>query len=261
MNISVFDVIGPIMIGPSSSHTAGAARLARVAAQICAKPFYKVAFGLSGSFAKTGAGHGTDKALLAGAMGFLEDDERIVEAYEIAQKKNLQYRFYEVELNENYENSCKITFYHTDATKSIIVGSSIGGGRIVVTKINGMPTELSADRPTIIIHQLDQRGVISSVTQLLTWQGINIAVMRLSREGRGQMATTIIETDDIVPTHLKDLLVQLDGVKDALVLNFNNSVDTVSADTYESNTDLLNSASDLHSDDEETLNAEVNGDV
>ncbi len=258
MNISVFDVIGPIMIGPSSSHTAGAARLARVAAQICAKPFFKVAFGLSGSFAKTGAGHGTDRALLAGAMGFLQDDERIVEAYDIAQKKNLQYRFYEVALNEKYENSCKITFYHADGTKSIIVGSSIGGGRIIVSKINGMPTELSAERPTIIINQLDKKGVISSITQLLTWQGINIAVMRLSREGRGQKATTIIETDDLVPTHLKDLLIQLDGVKDALVLNFNNSIDTLSRDTYGLDEEILIGTSD--SDEEEGV-MEASSDV
>ncbi len=231
MDISVFDVIGPIMTGPSSSHTAGAARLARIAAEICEKPFGKVAFGLSGSFAKTGAGHGTDKALLAGVMGFFEDDERISDSYKYADARKLIYRFYEIDLNEQYENSCKITFYCNDGSRTTVVGSSIGGGRIVVTKINGVPTELYAESPTILINQVDQKGVISSITQLLAWQGINIAVMRLSRQVKGQSATTIIETDDIVPTHLKNLLMQLDGIRDVRILNFSDKEEQQETDS------------------------------
>lgn len=220
MNISVFDVIGPIMIGPSSSHTAGAARLSRIASQICGKPFDKVTFGLYGSFAKTGAGHGTDKALLAGALGFKEDDERIADAYRYAAERGLKYEFYEADLNVEYENSCKIVFFCSDDSKTTIVGSSIGGGRVVITKINDTQTELYAERPTIIINQEDKKRVISSITQLLAWQGINVALMRLTRSARGKTATSLIETDDVLPITLKDLFLQLDGIKDVRILNF-----------------------------------------
>ena len=220
MDISIFDVIGPIMIGPSSSHTAGAARLARIAAKICGKPFNKVTFGLHGSFAKTGAGHGTDKALLAGAMGLKEDDEGIAKAYDIAKEKKLKFEFYEADLKVQYENSCKLTFYCEDGTKSIIIGSSIGGGRTVIVKINEVDTEIYAERPTVIVNQVDKKGVISSITQLFAWQGINVAVMRMSRTQKGKTATTIIETDEIVPAHMRELLLQLDGVKDVRVINF-----------------------------------------
>ena len=220
MDISIFDVIGPIMIGPSSSHTAGAARLARIAAKICGKPFNKVTFGLHGSFAKTGAGHGTDKALLAGAMGLKEDDEGIAKAYDIAKEKKLKFEFYEADLKVQYENSCKLTFYCEDGTKSIIIGSSIGGGRTVIVKINDVDTEIYAERPTVIVNQVDKKGVISSITQLFAWQGINVAVMRMSRIQKGKTATTIIETDEIVPAHMRELLLQLDGVKDVRVINF-----------------------------------------
>lgn len=220
MDISIFDVIGPIMIGPSSSHTAGAARLARIAAKICEKPFNKVTFGLYGSFAKTGAGHGTDKALLAGAMGLTEDDERIADAYSIAKDKNLKYEFYEADLKVQYENSCKLTFYCEDGSKTVVVGSSIGGGRVVIVRINDVDTEIFAERPTVIVNQVDKKGVISSITQLFAWQGINVAVMRMSRTQKGKTATTIIETDEIVPLHLKDLLMQLEGIKDVRILNF-----------------------------------------
>lgn len=220
MNISVFDVIGPIMIGPSSSHTAGAARLSRVAAQICGKPFNKVTFGLYGSFAKTGAGHGTDKALLAGALGFREDDERISDAYRHAAERGLKFEFYEADLNVEYENSCRISFFCADGFKMTVVGSSIGGGRIVITRINDTQTELYAERPTIIINQEDKKGVISGITQLLAWQGINVAVMRLTRFAKGKTATTLIETDDVLPTTLRDLFLQMDGIKDVRILNF-----------------------------------------
>ena len=218
MNISIFDVIGPIMVGPSSSHTAGAARLAKIANDICYKPFYKVTFGLHGSFAETGLGHGTDKALLAGTLGFLADDERLKDAYEYARLQGIKYEFYETDLGDVHENTCLITFYNTDGTKSEVQGSSIGGGRILITKLDGADTERTAEQPTIVIRQQDKRGVINSVTQLLAWQGINIAVMRLSRDDKGGTATTVIETDEVFPEHIKPLLEQLDGVNEVRLI-------------------------------------------
>lgn len=199
MNISIFDVCGPVMIGPSSSHTAGAAKLAKTAALIAAKPFNKVCFQLHGSFAKTGDGHGTKEALLAGAMGFDADDERIAKAFEIAKSKDLQYSFSEIELAECHENTAKITFYHTDETIAQITGSSIGGGRILITRLEDMPVEITAESPTIIISQHDKPGVVSEISRILAENKINIAVMRVSRVAKGDIANTVIETDNHIP--------------------------------------------------------------
>ena len=133
MNLSIFEVLGPVMIGPSSSHTAGAAKLARVAAMIAAKPFDKVEFALHGSFLKTGQGHGTRLALLAGALGLAEDDEGLKTAETLAQERGVAYSFTEAELEDAHENTACITFFHTDGSESRITGCSIGGGRIRIT--------------------------------------------------------------------------------------------------------------------------------
>ena len=130
MELSLFDVVGPVMIGPSSSHTAGAARLARVARQIAGE-FTHVSFGLHGSFAKTGWGHGTDRALVAGALGLSEQDERLRTSFEMARAVGLEYDFYTAELDVPHENAVKMTFYGSDGGKLDVVGASLGGGRIV----------------------------------------------------------------------------------------------------------------------------------
>lgn len=212
MNISLFDIIGPIMTGPSSSHTAGAAKLARVAMQIAEKPFSKVDFGLHGSFAKTGLGHGTDKALLAGILGLREDDEAIKDVYKLADKRNLVYTFYSVDLGDVHENSCLITFWHTDGTKTEIIGSSIGGGRILIHSIDGVKADIGAELPTLIIKHYDKKGVISNITNLLYTEQINISVMWLSREEKGGHALTIIETDDEIPLSVSEKMLALDNI-------------------------------------------------
>lgn len=210
---SLLDVLGPLMVGPSSSHTAGALKLARTAALIAGKPFSHVRFELYGSFAKTGSGHGTDKALLAGAMGFSETDERIRDSFSIADGRGLAYEFCEADdLPDCHENTCRITFAHADGTRSVIVGSSIGGGQILIHSIDGVETEIAASCPTVIVRQRDRKGVIGAITSLLADAGINIGVMRLSREARGELATTVIETDDDVPETLLARLGALDNV-------------------------------------------------
>lgn len=198
MNLSIFDVIGPVMVGPSSSHTAGAVRLARTAAKIAGKPFHKVTFGLHGSFAETGYGHGTDKALLAGVLGYQEDDVRIRDVKNEIGKFGIEYSFYQIDLPDEHENSCKITFFHNDDSKSIIVGSSIGGGRIKITNINGLLMEIRAEQPTILISQHDEKGVISEISSVLAHNGINIGAMRVTRERKGDIAVTVIETDGAI---------------------------------------------------------------
>ncbi|MEG0833438.1 MAG: L-serine ammonia-lyase, iron-sulfur-dependent subunit beta [Oscillospiraceae bacterium] len=219
MNISILDVLGPVMVGPSSSHTAGAARLGRVAAIIAKKPFNAVCFYLHGSFAKTGVGHGTPMALLAGVLGIYEDDENMNSAYELADSKNISYKFAQADLGDVHENSCKIVFSHLDGSVSTISGSSVGGGRIVITAIDGTETNIFAEQPTIIIRQNDRKGVIASIAAVLAENDINIAVMRLWREQKGDIATTVIETDDELPDSLENSLMKCENVIDARVIN------------------------------------------
>lgn len=218
MNLSIFDVIGPIMIGPSSSHTAGAVKLARVAALIAAKPFTHVDFGLHGSFAKTGAGHGTKLALLAGVLGITKDDEKIRHSREAAAARGITYNFHEVELDDAHENTAVITFTHTDFSQSTIVGCSIGGARILITNINGVAVEVAAEQTTIVIQQRDQQGVISRISQILADNDINIGIMRVSRVAKRDVATTVIETDDKVSPEVAKQLTDLDVVLSVRVI-------------------------------------------
>ncbi len=218
MNLSIFNVIGPIMIGPSSSHTAGAVKLARVAAQIAAKPFTHVDFALHGSFAKTGIGHGTNVALLAGVLGINKDDESIKHSREIAAARDITYSFSEVQLDDVHENSAMITFTHADSSQTTVVGCSVGGGRILITNINGVAVELAADLPTLVIQQRDQQGVISQITQVLADNQINIAIMRVSRKARRGVATCVIETDDRIPPEVAQQLGELDVVYSVRVI-------------------------------------------
>lgn len=219
MNLSIFEVLGPVMIGPSSSHTAGAAKLARVAALIVARPFTAVQFALHGSFLKTGGGHGTRLALLAGALGLAEDDERLKESETLARARGIAWSFTEAELEDAHENTACLTFTHPDGTTSCVTGSSIGGGRIRITEINGMATDISAEQPTLLIEQNDVRGVISEVSTVLAAAGINIGVMRVSRLARGELASTILELDEPVPTGLAAQLEALPNVRRVCVIN------------------------------------------
>lgn len=218
MNISIFDIIGPIMIGPSSSHTAGAAKLARIAVTLVNKPFERVDFGLHGSFAKTGIGHGTDKALLAGVMGIREDDERIRDIYKIVNEKGIKFSFYEIDLGDVHENSCKITLHHPDNSESVVIGSSIGGGRIMINEIDSAKIDVSAEQPTLLIRHYDKKGVLSSITQLLSKEGINIGIMKLSRDERGGISTTIIETDDDLTMELGQKMQQLNNIIEVRII-------------------------------------------
>lgn len=207
------------MIGPSSSHTAGAARLSRVARLITAKPYSHVSFGLHGSFARTYKGHGTDRALVAGALGLREDDERLADAFLLAEEAGITYDFYETELENMHENSVKITFSLLDGGKSEIIGSSIGGAQIVIRRIGGFDTELSAQSPTLVFSHHDKKGIISEVTGALAEKGINIAVMKLSRRARGDLAFCVIETDDFIPQEVIERLKQIPDILSVQAIN------------------------------------------
>ena len=197
MSVSIFQVAGPIMIGPSSSHTAGAARLGRIAAKLV-DSFDFVSFGLHGSFAKTGKGHGTDKALLAGVMGIREDDEDISNAFSIADDAKLNYEFHDVELTGIHENSVRIAFYKNDQLMCKVDGSSLGGGEVLISRIDGYEVDLSGNLPAIFIRQQDKPGVLSHITTVLAECGVNIATMKVSRKNKSEDATCVIEVDDVI---------------------------------------------------------------
>lgn len=203
-NYSAFDVIGPKMIGPSSSHTAGAARLGKVARKISRNKIQKVVFMLHGSFAKTYRGHGTDKALVAGILGMEPNDENLKKSMEIAKNKGLEYEFIETDLGEAHPNTVKILMTDKQGHQSEMVGSSIGGGNIKVTQINGLTVEFTGEYPTLVVRQIDQPGVIANVTKILGKFEINVAFMRVFRQKKGKDAFMIIETDHEISIEVID---------------------------------------------------------
>lgn len=207
-DFSLLEILGPIMIGPSSSHTAGAARLGKIAATIAGSGFSSVTFDLHGSFAKTYNGHGTDKALLAGVMGFSPSDERIRDSFEIAKANNIGYEFVETDLGFVHPNTVKIIFHYDDKPDVYIQGSSIGGGNILITNINGTDIEFRGERPTIIAKYRDKRGIISRVTSLFAISGFNIANMNVIRNGR--VATLLCEFDGEVDPGILDDINRID---------------------------------------------------
>lgn len=202
----VFDILGPIMIGPSSSHTAGAARLGKVARDLVDGEVLSVTFGLHGSFADTYQGHGTDRALLAGVLGMGPDDERLVQAKQIAKNHKLIYSYVRVELENVHPNTVKFIFVNDQHEVIRITGSSLGGGQIVITGIDDFHVKITGNVPTLIIQHTDTPGVISKVSALIAESGVNIADMRVRRTEKGQRASMIIETDEAIPAEAVERL-------------------------------------------------------
>lgn len=206
----VFDVLGPIMIGPSSSHTAGAARIAKVAKQIVDKDFKKVIFYLHGSFGKTYKGHGTDKALVAGILGMDPSDEKLKDSFEIANEQNIEFEFIEADLGYYHPNTVKIMFEFEGSKDMCVIGSSVGGGNIVIVDINGNKIEFTGDYPTMILKYRDQKGVISRISSVLSTHEINIATMKVTRED--DIATMIVEADSNIDEIVIDEIEELDSI-------------------------------------------------
>lgn len=199
MDYSVFDIIGPRMVGPSSSHTAGAARLGKVARRISGNDVAKVTFVLYGSFAKTYKGHGTDRALLAGIMGMEPNDPGLSASMEHARDLGLEYEFVINDADPPHPNTVKMLITGSGGKRTEVTGCSIGGGSIRVIQINGLDVEFTGEYPTLVIRHIDRPGVIAEVTGLMGQFGINIAFMRVFRHSRGQDAFMIIETDGEIP--------------------------------------------------------------
>ena len=210
--IDIFDIIGPIMVGPSSSHTAGAVRIGRMARTLLGEEPVKAALHLHGSFAETGVGHGTDKALIAGLLGMASDDYDIPRSFAIAAERGLEFVFDEIDLRDAHPNSVLLEVVGAQGATLSMQACSVGGGRIEVNKIDGVDLCFTGNFNTLIIHNKDERGYISNVTQALTLAKVNIANMSLHRSVRGGSALMVIETDERVPESIISLLDNLSGI-------------------------------------------------
>ena len=198
--MNLFDILGPVMVGPSSSHTAGAVRIGRMARRLLGEETPQMAkITLSGSFAATGRGHGTDRAIVAGLLGMHTDDERIPVSFDIAQQEGMAYVFRNVSLNGEHPNTAKIELTGKSGKTLSMIASSLGGGRIMVAEMNGLRVSFSGDLPTLIVQNRDQPGYVRDVADILARNSVNIATLNLYRDYPGGSAVMIIETDKTVP--------------------------------------------------------------
>ncbi|WP_409275620.1 L-serine ammonia-lyase, iron-sulfur-dependent subunit beta [Neobacillus sp. SCS-31] len=208
---SVFDIIGPVMIGPSSSHTAGAARIGRVARSLFGREPKWVNISLYGSFAKTYRGHGTDVALIGGLLDFDTDDPRIIQAIDLAEEKGIKLRFIEEDALTDHPNTARIII-GDDKGELELVGISIGGGKIEITELNGFELKLSGHHPAILVVHNDRFGAIANVANVLASHQINIGHMEVSRKEKGKMALMTIEVDHNIGQPILDEIEKLPNI-------------------------------------------------
>lgn len=197
--MNIFDIVGPVMVGPSSSHTAGAVRIGFVSRKLLGEPIKKVQILLYGSFLATGKGHGTDRALVAGLLGMQPDDERVPFSFEEAQNVGMKFSFGEANLKEAHPNSVLLKLQGESGKELEIIAASLGGGRMKICKIDGYEANFCAEYPTLIVQNLDQPGCVATVTTMLSELGINIATLQLYRDSRGGDAVMVVECDREVP--------------------------------------------------------------
>jgi len=208
----VFSIIGPSMIGPSSSHTAGAARLGRAARAICGGQPDEAEIVLYGSFAETYQGHGTDRALVAGLLGYLPSDPRIRDALVIAAEKGMEVSFRPSSRPALHPNTAKLCL-RAGGQETIVTGSSIGGGNIEITGVNGFDVKFTAGYPTLLVFHRDRPGMLADMTDLYRDAGLNIGYMEVDRKSRSGDVLTVIESDGGLPDRSLRLLSSLAGVE------------------------------------------------
>ena len=216
--IGTFDILGPNMIGPSSSHTAGALRIAFIAGKMVEKPA-AVRFVLYGSFARTYHGHGTDRALVGGILGYHPDDERIRDSFEHAKEAGLDFTFEENFTDkEIYPNTVDIYVKDENGNEMSLRGKSIGGGNAVITRLNGVDVDLTGNYSTIVVQHIDKKGTLAFVTAVLSAYDLNIGSLRLYRESKGKMAYAIIVVDTMVSSQVINALRGFEAVKNVLLV-------------------------------------------
>ena len=210
--MDIFDILGPVMVGPSSSHTAGAARIGAMARTLLGEAVAEAKIGLYGSFAETGKGHGTDRALVAGLLGMKPDDLRIPNAFEEAEKAGVHYTIGETELRDAHPNTAVLELSGVNGRKMAIQASSLGGGRIMVDKLDGIDVNFTGMYNTLVVRNQDEYGSVAAVTSILNQLRVNVANMSVHRHKRGGDALMVIETDQHIKPRQVEFISELPGI-------------------------------------------------
>lgn len=216
--MGVFDVVGPVMIGPSSSHTAGAARIGLMAREILKDEPQTADITLYGSFAKTYKGHGTDKALVAGLLGFSADDVRLRTSFELARKQGLAVTFHRSDAEVDHPNTVRIAMKGKTGRSMEVVGVSLGGGKIEIREINGASVALSGEEHTLITVHRDKPGIIAQATTIMAIGHINVSNMRVFRSAKNATAVMIVCTDSPVPPEMVSMIQKISAIESVITL-------------------------------------------
>lgn len=210
--MNIFDIMGPVMVGPSSSHTAGAVKIGLISRQLINEEIKNANIFLHGSFLATGKGHGTDKALIAGLLGMKPDDTRIANSFSLAEERGMDFSFNGINLKDAHPNTVLLKLIGVNGRELEIEASSIGGGQIKINKIDKLDANFCGDYPTLIVHNMDEPGHVMAVTSMLGHKMVNIATMQLYRHSKGGEAVMIIECDQEVPLEGIQWLKHQEGV-------------------------------------------------
>ena len=217
--MNLFDILGPVMVGPSSSHTAGAVRIGWMTQKLLGEQPVEAKILMYGSFAATGKGHGTDRGLVAGLLGMRPDDERIPDSFEIARKMSLSYSFGIANLTSAHPNSVVLEVTGKSGRTLEVQACSLGGGRIMINRLDGLDVNCSCEIPTLIVHNLDQPGHVAEVTSMLAHKSVNIANMSLYRDKRGGSAVMVVEMDQPLPKESLEWLEHLERIVKVTYIN------------------------------------------
>ncbi|MDD7738805.1 MAG: L-serine ammonia-lyase, iron-sulfur-dependent subunit beta [Fusicatenibacter sp.] len=217
--MNLFDILGPVMVGPSSSHTAGAVRIGQMTRKLLGEKPVKAKILMYGSFSATGLGHGTDRALVAGLLGMSPDDIRIPDSFSAAKEEGLVYEFGTANLSGAHPNSVILEVEGENGRELNVQACSLGGGRIMINRLDGLDVNCTCEMPTLIVHNLDQPGHVAEVTSMLAHKSVNIANMSLYRDKRGGSAVMVVETDQDIPAESLKWLEHLEGVVKVTYIN------------------------------------------
>ena len=210
--MDIFDILGPVMVGPSSSHTAGAARIGAMARTLLGEEVADAKLHLYGSFAETGKGHGTDRALVAGLLGMKPDDLRIPNAFEEAEKAGLRYTIDEIDLRDAHPTTAVLELTGKGGHALTVQASSLGGGRIMVNKLDGIEVNFTGESNTLVVRNQDEFGSVAAVTSILNQLRVNVANMSVHRHKRGGDALMVIETDQHIKPKQVEFISELPGI-------------------------------------------------
>ncbi len=216
--LQVFDIIGPIMIGPSSSHTAGAVRIGKYARTILGEHPTKAIIKFSGSFAKTYKGHGTDRAIIAGILNMDTDDDRIPDSMEVARELALDFEFITEEIDDAHPNTALVYLEDAEGKSVTVQGASIGGGNIIINKINDTVVSLNGKADTLIITHHDVPGVVAEITRVITEYDANIHGLSLCRDYKGGQSVITVELDGDIPMEINTEILKLANVISSTIL-------------------------------------------